>query len=63
MDSKGLYGLQVDGSIAEAGCEEEFEVRELLEEVCGEGGAFAHGRDDGVGFKAGDELLFDFWGR
>ena len=32
------------------------------EEISGEGGAFAHRGDDGVGFETVDELLLDFWG-
>ena len=44
----------VDGGVAGAGGEEEFEIGELGERVAGEGGAFAHGGDDGKGFEASD---------
>lgn len=46
-----------DSSVTKADRKKEFEVRELLKEVCRERGAFAHTRDNSIGFKAVDELL------
>lgn len=42
-DTEVFTGLHVDTSISMPCREEEFQIRQVLEEGGGEGGAFAHG--------------------
>lgn len=60
-DAVGGSGGEVDGFVAGAGVEQEFEVREVGEERGGERRAFPHGGDDLIGFQAFGEL-FEFGG-
>lgn len=50
-------GGEVDGFVASAGVEQEFEVREMVEELGGEGRTFSHRGDDLVRFQAFGELV------